>query len=70
MFGVLGAVGGDDKAAEGGAEAAGEDPELVEQRRLEEEARQDKHRKLEEEREKVRAGIREKVRLVITLRSK
>ena len=48
-----------------GETAAEEDPEaaaeLAEQRRLEEQRRRDKYAKMENEREKTRVGIREKV---------
>ena len=54
-----------------GETAAEEDPEaaaeLAEARRLEEERRRAKYAKMENEREKTRAGIREKVKHKITI---
>ncbi len=61
---IIGMAGGDDKkeepAGEGG-EAAGEDPEVVAAREEEMERRRNKYAKMEEDREKIRQGIREKV---------
>lgn len=60
------AGGGDDKkddAPAGDGEAAGEDPEVVAAREEEMQRRRDKFAKMEEDREKVRQGIREKYNL-------
>lgn len=51
---------GDGEKKEEAAEAE-EDPEIVKAREEAEEARKDKHRKMEEQREGMRQGIRDKV---------
>ncbi len=58
------AGGGEEKKEEaaGDGEAVGEDPEVVAAREEEMQRRRDKFARMEEEREKVRKGIREKVR--------
>lgn len=63
-------AGGDEKKEEpaGEGEAVGEDPEVVAAREEEMQRRRDKFARMEEEREKVRKGIREKV-MEITLLS-
>lgn len=58
-------AGGDDKKEEPAAEgeAQGEDPEVVAAREEEMQRRRDKYAKMEEDREKIRQGIREKVNI-------
>ncbi|KAI1702780.1 synaphin protein domain-containing protein [Ditylenchus destructor] len=57
VTGGLNKMGGDDG---GEKEQQGEDPEVIAARKEQEEKRKDKHRKMEQEREKMRSDIRNK----------
>ena len=54
-------LAGDKKGDEAEAAPADEDPGVIEARREEQERRRNKYAKMEQQREKVRVGIREKV---------
>jgi len=57
-------MGGEKKEGEGeGDAAAAEDPEVIEARLEQEKKRRDKYAKMEDDREKVRQGIRDKYKI-------
>lgn len=56
-------TGEGEKQGEGAKTETGEDPEVVQARLEAEERRKDKHRKIEEDREKMRQGIRDKYQI-------